>query len=92
MRTLRAQFLGPFILPFHCGMVSSAPLTDRVNGRLFLHLVGRENIPTADALSMLVVRIGSVISPAVAGVVMWSFWGVTWNYTLAAMLRTLCHP
>jgi ENTS family enterobactin (siderophore) exporter len=52
------------------------------------HLVGRENIPTAGALSMLVVRIGSVISPAVAGVVIVSF-GVTWNYTLAA-IGTLC--
>jgi ENTS family enterobactin (siderophore) exporter len=52
------------------------------------HLVGRENIPTAGALSMLVVRIGSVISPAIAGVVIVSF-GVTWNYTLAA-IGTLC--
>ncbi|MDE8602768.1 enterobactin transporter EntS [Marinomonas sp. RSW2] len=52
------------------------------------HLVGRENIPTAGALSMLVVRIGSVISPAIAGVVIVSF-GVTWNYTLAAV-GTLC--
>ncbi|QRV24519.1 enterobactin transporter EntS [Marinomonas foliarum] len=52
------------------------------------HLVGRENLPTAGALSMLIVRIGSVISPAVAGVVIVSF-GVTWNYTLAA-IGTLC--
>tara|TARA_R110002033_G_scaffold171224_1_gene219313 strand:+ start:55027 stop:55647 length:621 start_codon:yes stop_codon:yes gene_type:complete len=52
------------------------------------HLVGRENVPTAGALSMLIVRIGSVISPAVAGVVIVSF-GVTWNYTLAA-IGTLC--
>jgi ENTS family enterobactin (siderophore) exporter len=52
------------------------------------HLVGRENIPTAGALSMLVVRIGSVISPAVAGVVIVAY-GVTWNYTLAA-IGTLC--
>jgi MFS transporter, ENTS family, enterobactin (siderophore) exporter len=52
------------------------------------HLVGRENLPTAGALSMLIVRIGSVISPAVAGVVIVSF-GVTWNYTLAA-IGTFC--
>ncbi|RBP85774.1 enterobactin transporter EntS [Marinomonas rhizomae] len=52
------------------------------------YLVGRENLPTAGALSMLVVRIGLVISPAVAGVVIVSF-GVTWNYTLAA-IGTFC--
>ncbi|MBM6549484.1 enterobactin transporter EntS [Marinomonas ostreistagni] len=47
------------------------------------NLVGRENVPTAGALSMLVVRIGSIISPALAGIVIVSF-GVTWNYSLAA--------
>ncbi|TDO99502.1 enterobactin transporter EntS [Marinomonas balearica] len=52
------------------------------------HLVGRENVPTAGALSMLIVRIGSVISPALAGVVIVSL-GVTWNYGLAAA-GTLC--
>ncbi len=52
------------------------------------HLVGRENIPTAGALSMLIVRIGSVVSPAVAGVVIVA-WGVTCNYALAAA-GTLC--
>lgn len=52
------------------------------------HLVGRENVPTAGALSMLIVRIGSVISPALAGVVI-VFLGVTWNYSLAAA-GTLC--
>jgi len=48
------------------------------------HLVGRDNVPTAGALSMLIVRIGSVVSPALAGVVIVSF-GVTWNYALAAL-------
>jgi len=52
------------------------------------HLVGRENLPTAGALSMLIVRIGSVISPALAGLVIVA-WGVTWNYSLAAA-GTLC--
>ncbi|ADZ90630.1 enterobactin transporter EntS [Marinomonas mediterranea] len=52
------------------------------------HLVGRENVPTAGALSMLIVRIGSVVSPALAGVVIVSL-GVTWNYGLAAA-GTLC--
>lgn len=52
------------------------------------NLVGRENLPTAGALSMLIVRIGSVISPAVAGVIIVAY-GVTWNYTLAA-IGTLC--
>lgn len=47
------------------------------------NLVGRENVPTAGALSMLVVRIGSIISPALAGIVIVTF-GVTWNYSLAA--------
>ncbi|WP_428244365.1 enterobactin transporter EntS [Gynuella sp.] len=48
------------------------------------HLVGRENIPAAGALSMLIVRIGSVLSPAIAGVVIVAV-GVSWNYTLAAI-------
>ena len=52
------------------------------------HLVGRENVPTAGALSMLIVRIGSVISPAIAGVII-VVYGVTWNYTLAS-IGTLC--
>ena len=52
------------------------------------HLVGRENVPTAGALSMLIVRIGSVISPAIAGVII-VVYGVTWNYTLAG-IGTLC--
>ncbi|MEP0072689.1 MAG: enterobactin transporter EntS [Marinomonas sp.] len=52
------------------------------------NLVGRENVPTAGALSMLIVRIGSVISPALAGVIIVAY-GVTWNYTLAA-IGTLC--
>lgn len=48
------------------------------------NLVGRENVPTAGALSMLVVRIGSVVSPALAGLIIVSF-GLVWNYTLAAV-------
>lgn len=47
------------------------------------HLVGRENVPTAGALSMLIVRIGSVISPALAGIIIVTF-DVTLNYVLAA--------
>lgn len=52
------------------------------------HIVGRDNVPTAGALSMLIVRIGSVISPALAGVIIIVF-GVTWNYSLAAV-ATFC--
>ncbi len=52
------------------------------------HLVGRENVPVAGALSMLIVRIGSVVSPAIAGLIIVSF-GVIWNFTLAA-IGTLC--
>lgn len=47
-------------------------------------LVGRENIVQAGAISMLTVRFGSVLSPAVGGVVIASA-GVSWNYGLAAL-------
>ncbi|MEJ2792352.1 enterobactin transporter EntS [Iodobacter sp. LRB] len=51
-------------------------------------LVGRENLPAAGALSMLTVRLGAILSPAIAGVVI-ALAGVSWNYLLAG-LGTLC--
>ncbi|KAF0812629.1 Enterobactin exporter EntS [Andreprevotia sp. IGB-42] len=47
-------------------------------------LVGRENLPAAGALSMLIVRFGSVISPAIGGLVIASS-DVSWNYLLAGI-------
>ncbi|MDW6092707.1 enterobactin transporter EntS [Vibrio rhizosphaerae] len=50
-------------------------------------IVGRENLPAAAALSMLTVRIGMVLSPAIGGLII--AWGdVSWNY-LAASVGTL---
>ncbi|WPC75804.1 enterobactin transporter EntS [Vibrio porteresiae] len=47
-------------------------------------IVGRENIPQAAALSMLTVRAGMVLSPAIGGLII--AWGdVSWNYGLAAL-------
>ncbi|CAI0958431.1 enterobactin transporter EntS [Serratia grimesii] len=46
-------------------------------------LVGRENIVQAGAISMLTVRFGSILSPAIGGLVIANA-GVTWNYALAA--------
>lgn len=46
-------------------------------------LVGRENLVQAGALSMLTVRFGSILSPAVGGLIIASG-GVVWNYGLAA--------
>jgi ENTS family enterobactin (siderophore) exporter len=46
-------------------------------------LVGRENIMQAGAITMLTVRFGSILSPAIAGLVI-AHGGVTWNYALAA--------
>lgn len=46
-------------------------------------LVGRENLMQAGAITMLTVRIGSVISPMVGGLLLASG-GVAWNYGLAA--------
>ncbi|WP_342609640.1 enterobactin transporter EntS [Vibrio tritonius] len=47
-------------------------------------IVGRENIPQAAALSMLTVRAGMVLSPAIGGLII--AWGeVSWNYSLAAL-------
>jgi len=47
-------------------------------------LVGRENMVQAGALSMLTVRFGSILSPAIGGLVIASG-GVAWNYALAAL-------
>ena len=46
-------------------------------------LVGRENIMQAGAITMLTVRFGSILSPAIAGLVI-AHGSVTWNYGLAA--------
>ncbi|MTH44848.1 enterobactin transporter EntS [Intestinirhabdus alba] len=46
-------------------------------------LVGRENLMQAGAITMLTVRLGSVISPMLGGVLLASG-GVAWNYGLAA--------
>ena len=47
-------------------------------------LVGRENLMQAGAITMLTVRLGSVISPMVGGLLLASG-GVSWNYLLAAL-------
>ena len=46
-------------------------------------LVGRENIMQAGAITMLTVRFGSILSPAISGVVI-AHGGVLWNYGLTA--------
>lgn len=46
-------------------------------------IVGRENLVQAGAISMLTVRFGSILSPAIGGLVIASS-GVVWNYALAA--------
>lgn len=47
-------------------------------------LVGRENLLQAGAISLLAVRFGSILSPALAGVAI-AHGGVMWNYGLAAL-------
>ncbi|WP_431689179.1 enterobactin transporter EntS [Hahella sp. NBU794] len=47
-------------------------------------LVGRENLAAAGALSMLTVRFGAVMSPAVGGLIIVSA-DVSWNYLLAGV-------
>lgn len=47
-------------------------------------LVGRENLMQAGAITMLSVRFGSILSPAIAGMVIASG-GVVWNFALAAL-------
>lgn len=47
-------------------------------------IVGRENLVQAGAISMLTVRFGSILSPAIGGLVIASG-GVAWNYGLAAL-------
>ncbi|MFV2399040.1 MFS transporter, partial [Escherichia coli] len=46
-------------------------------------LVGRENFMLAGEISMLTVRLGSVISPMIGGLLL-ATGGVAWNYGLAA--------
>ncbi|MGC1510224.1 enterobactin transporter EntS [Ketobacter sp. MCCC 1A13808] len=47
-------------------------------------IVGRENLPAAGALSMLTVRFGAVVAPAIGGVII-AAQGVSWNYLLAGI-------
>jgi len=47
-------------------------------------LVGRENLPAANALGMLTVRIGTVISPAIGGIII-ALSDIGWNYTAASV-------
>ncbi len=46
-------------------------------------LVGRENLMQAGAITMLTVRLGSVVSPMLGGLLL-AWGGVAWNYGLAA--------
>jgi ENTS family enterobactin (siderophore) exporter len=46
-------------------------------------LVGRENLMQAGAISMLTVRFGAILSPAVAGLIL-AQGGLAWNYGIAA--------
>ncbi|ACX89464.1 enterobactin transporter EntS [Pectobacterium parmentieri] len=47
-------------------------------------LVGREHLPAAGALSMLTVRLGAILSPALGGVIIVAG-GVGWNFAIAAI-------
>lgn len=51
-------------------------------------LVGREHLLQARALSMLSMRLATVASPALGGLLIAS-WGVAWNYLLAAVATAL---
>lgn len=46
-------------------------------------LVGRENLMKAGAITMLTMRFGAILLPAIAGMVI-AQGGVAWNYGLAA--------
>ncbi|OKP03466.1 enterobactin transporter EntS [Xenorhabdus eapokensis] len=48
------------------------------------NLVGRENLAAAGALSMITVRIGAIISPALAGIIIVAG-GPGWNFAVAAI-------
>ncbi len=47
-------------------------------------IVGRENLPAAGALTMIVTRFGAVLAPAVGGLIIASG-DVSWNYLLAGV-------
>ncbi|WP_048783868.1 enterobactin transporter EntS, partial [Pantoea vagans] len=47
-------------------------------------LVGRENLMQAGAITMLTVRFGAILSPAIGGLVL-AHGGAAWNYGLAAL-------
>ncbi|BES85830.1 enterobactin exporter EntS [Pectobacterium araliae] len=47
-------------------------------------LVGRENLPAAGALSMLTVRLGAILSPALGGIIIATS-SVGWNFAIAAV-------
>ncbi|ABY21898.1 MFS transporter [Renibacterium salmoninarum ATCC 33209] len=47
-------------------------------------LVPRDKLAAAGALNMLTVRLGTMVSPAVGGVVI-AAWGVGWNYSVGRL-------
>ncbi len=47
-------------------------------------LVGRENLPSAGALSMLTVRFGAILAPLIGGLIIASA-DVSWNYLIAGI-------
>ncbi|WP_445358692.1 enterobactin transporter EntS [Microbulbifer sp. ANSA005] len=47
-------------------------------------IVGKENLASANALGMLTVRIGTVISPAIGGLII-AATDISWNYTAASL-------
>lgn len=47
-------------------------------------IVGRENLPSAGALTMLITRFGAVVAPAVGGLIV-AGGDVSWNYLLAGV-------
>lgn len=47
-------------------------------------LVGRKHLPAAGALSMITVRLGAILSPALGGIIIVAG-GVGWNFAIAAI-------
>ncbi|MFO1103165.1 MAG: enterobactin transporter EntS [Methylocystis sp.] len=74
-----------YLLALWDGFFSALGVTALLAATPFL--VGRENLAAAGAFNMLTVRVGGILSPAIAGIVIASY-GVGWAY-VAATVGTL---
>lgn len=53
-----------------------------------VQIVGRDQMPQASAITMIITRFSTIASPAIGGLVI-ALWGIDWNYAFAAFMTLL---